>query len=69
MYCCASKLFPVLLDMLGGGVSQEKREIAIWVLGKIIEGLGYIIEPHEQYSTLLHDLLGFLNTDQQPLVR
>lgn len=68
MRCWTEELMPRLLDMLGDG-SQEKRGVALWVLGKLVEGLGYVIQPYEKYPTLLDTLLGFLKTEQQPLVR
>ncbi|XP_050539572.1 serine/threonine-protein kinase mTOR [Daktulosphaira vitifoliae] len=69
MCCWTDELLPILLDMLGDGGSQEKRGVALWVLGKLVEGLGYVIQPYEKYPTLLDTLLGFLKTEQQPLVR
>jgi len=69
MCCWTDALLPFLLDMLGDGGSQEKRGVALWVLGKLVEGLGYVIQPYEKYPSLLDTLLGFLKTEQQPLVR
>jgi len=69
MCCWTDELLPILLDMLGDCGSQEKRGVALWVLGKLVEGLGYVIQPYEKYPTLLDTLLGFLKTEQQPLVR
>jgi len=69
MCCWTDELLPFLLDMLGDGASQEKRGVALWVLGKLVEGLGYVIQPYEKYPSLLDTLLGFLKTEQQPIVR
>lgn len=69
MHCWIDELFLFLLDMLGDSGSQEKRGVALWVVGKLVEGLGYVIEPYEKYPTLLDTLLGFLKTEQQPLIR
>jgi len=69
MCCWTDELLPFLLDMLGDGGSQEKRGVALWVLGKLVEGLGYVIQPYEKYPSLLDTLLGFLKTEQQPIVR
>lgn len=69
MCCWTDELLPILLDMLGDGGTQEKRGVALWVLGKLVEGLGYVVQPYEKYPTLLETLLGFLKTEQQPLVR
>lgn len=69
MWCWTDELLPILLEMLNDSGSQEKRGVALWVLGKLVEGLGYVIQPYEKYPTLLDTLLGFLKTEQQPLVR
>jgi len=55
--------------MLNDSGSQEKRGVALWVLGKLVEGLGYVVQPYGKYPTLLETLLGFLKTEQQHLVR
>lgn len=64
-----SELLPILLEMLGDASSPEKRGVALWVLGQLVEATGYVVQPYNEYPALLDVLLNFLKTEQQPIIR
>ena len=63
------ELLPILLDLLGDSSSPEKRGVALWTLGQLVEATGFVVEPYNQYPSLLDLLFTFLKTEQQALVR
>ncbi|XP_065216693.1 serine/threonine-protein kinase mTOR isoform X2 [Planococcus citri] len=63
------ELMPILLEMLGDASSPEKRGVALWVLGQLVEATGYVVQPYNEYPALLDVLLNFLKTEQQPIIR
>ncbi|KAK7869671.1 hypothetical protein R5R35_010033 [Gryllus longicercus] len=63
------ELLAILLDMLGDASSPEKRGVALWVLGQLVEATGHVVHPYAQYPTLLDVLMNFLKTEQQPPIR
>lgn len=64
-----SELLPILLEMLGDASSPEKRGVALWVLGQVVGATGYVVQPYNEYPSLLDVLLNFLKTEQQPIIR
>ncbi|KAG8190056.1 hypothetical protein JTE90_023028 [Oedothorax gibbosus] len=63
------QLMPIVLDMVQDSTSLQKREVALWTLGQMIESTGYVIEPYKKYPNLLELLLNFLKTEQSPTIR
>ncbi|XP_048250308.1 serine/threonine-protein kinase mTOR-like isoform X1 [Haliotis rufescens] len=63
------ELLPIILDMLQDSSSLQKREVALWTLGQIVESTGSVVEPYKKYPTLLEVLLNFLKTEQAPGIR
>lgn len=63
------ELLPILLETLNDVSSPEKRGVALWVLGQLVEATGYVIEPYNRYPALLDVLLNFLKTERQSLIR
>ncbi|PFX15507.1 Serine/threonine-protein kinase mTOR, partial [Stylophora pistillata] len=64
-----NELCPIILDMLQDASLNNKREIALWTLGQLVESTGYVVEPYRKYPNLLEVLLNFLKTEQAPGVR
>lgn len=64
-----AELLPILLEMLGDASSPEKRGVALWVLGQVVSATGYVVQPYNEYPSLLDVLLNFLKTEQQPIIR
>ncbi|CAH1772250.1 unnamed protein product [Owenia fusiformis] len=62
-------LMPIILDMLQDSSSMQKREVALWTLGQLVESTGYVVEPYKKYPTLLEVLLNFLKTEQAVGIR
>lgn len=66
------ELFPILLDAVQDTSSFQKREIALWTMGRLIENCGYVIDPYFKYPNLLEILFSLLKTDttkQSQLIR
>ncbi|RMX59040.1 hypothetical protein pdam_00009963 [Pocillopora damicornis] len=59
-----NELCPIILDMLQDASLNNKREIALWTLGQLVESTGYVVEPYRKYPNLLEVLLNFLKTEQ-----
>lgn len=63
------ELLPILLEMLIDSSSSEKRGVALWVLGQLVEATGYVVKPYNKYPGLLDILMNFLKTEQQSIIR
>ncbi|KAI5755082.1 hypothetical protein M8J77_013919 [Diaphorina citri] len=63
------ELLPILLDMLIDSSSSEKRGVALWALGQLVEATGYVVKPYNKYPSLLDILMNFLKTEQQSIIR
>ncbi|XP_033096355.1 serine/threonine-protein kinase mTOR-like [Anneissia japonica] len=63
------ELLPIIIDMLQDSSSLNKREVALWTLGHLVESTGYVVEPYMKYPNLLDVLLNFLKTEQSPNIR
>ena len=63
------ELLPLLLDMLADASLPAKREIALWTLAQLIESTGCVIQPYQEFPTLLELLLSFLKTEQLVTIR
>ncbi|XP_048736860.2 serine/threonine-protein kinase mTOR-like [Ostrea edulis] len=63
------ELLPLILEMLQDSSSLQKREVALWTLGQLVESTGYVIEPYKRYPSLLEVLLNFLKTEQATGIR
>uniref|UniRef100_A0A8D9ABA5 Serine/threonine-protein kinase TOR n=1 Tax=Cacopsylla melanoneura TaxID=428564 RepID=A0A8D9ABA5_9HEMI len=63
------ELLPILLDMLVDSSSSERRGVALWALGQLVEATGYVVKPYNKYPTLLDILMNFLKTEQQNIIR
>ncbi|XP_076451616.1 serine/threonine-protein kinase mTOR-like isoform X2 [Babylonia areolata] len=64
-----SQLLPLIIDMLQDSSSVQKREMALWSLGQLVESTGCVVEPYYKYPSLLEILLNFLKTEQGPTIR
>ncbi|ELU01654.1 hypothetical protein CAPTEDRAFT_155489 [Capitella teleta] len=62
-------LLPFILEFLQDSSSLQKREVALWTLGQLIESTGYVVEPYQKYPALLEVLLNFLKTEQSLSIR
>lgn len=65
-------LFPLILDAIQDTSSLQKREIALWTMGRLIENCGFVIEPYWKYPALMDILFSLLkmeNTKQSALIR
>ena len=58
------ELFPILLGSIQDTSSFQKREIALWTMGRLIENCGYVIEPYWKYPNLLDTLFSILKSEQ-----
>lgn len=65
----ADELLAILLDMLPETGSPNKRGIALWTLGQIVEYTGQVVTPYNKYPHLIDILLNFLKTESEVLVR
>ncbi|XP_071144772.1 serine/threonine-protein kinase mTOR-like isoform X1 [Mytilus edulis] len=63
------ELLPIIIEMLQDSSSLQKREVALWTLGQLVESTGYVTEPYRKYPSLLDILLAFLKTEQSPGIR
>ncbi|XP_041377661.1 serine/threonine-protein kinase mTOR-like isoform X2 [Gigantopelta aegis] len=63
------ELLPIILEMLQDSSSLQKREVAVWTLGHLVESTGSVVEPYKKYPALLEVLLNFLKTEQSPGIR
>ncbi|XP_059160425.1 serine/threonine-protein kinase mTOR-like [Physella acuta] len=63
------QLLPIILDMLQDSSSLQKREVALWTLGQLVESTGSVVEPYSKYPNLLDVLLNFLKTEQSISIR
>ncbi|KAK3104575.1 hypothetical protein FSP39_005244 [Pinctada imbricata] len=63
------ELLPLIIEMLQDMSSLQKREVALWTLGQLVESTGYVIEPYKKYPSLLGILLNFLKTEQSAGIR
>ncbi|XP_035824600.1 serine/threonine-protein kinase mTOR isoform X2 [Aplysia californica] len=63
------QLLPIIMDMLQDSSSLQKREVALWTLGQLVESTGSVVEPYSKYPTLLDVLLNFLKTEQSHSIR
>ncbi|XP_064598762.1 serine/threonine-protein kinase mTOR-like [Liolophura sinensis] len=63
------ELLPIILEMLQDSSALQKREVALWSLGQMVESTGYVVEPYKKYPSLLEVLLNFLKTEQSPGIR
>ncbi len=63
------ELLPTLQEMLQDASSLNKREVALWTLGQVVESTGCVVEPYEKYPQLLEVLLNFLKTEQALSIR
>lgn len=66
------ELLPILLDAIQDTTSFQKREIALWTMGRLIENCGFVIEPYWKCPTLLPILFSILkseSTKQSQLIR
>ena len=59
-------LLPIILEMLQDSSSLQKREVALWTLGQLVESTGYVVEPYKQYPTLMEVVLNFLKNRTGP---
>ncbi|KAL3862460.1 hypothetical protein ACJMK2_008424 [Sinanodonta woodiana] len=66
---CMDELMPIILDMLQDSSALQKREVALWTLGRLVESTGYVVEPYQKYPRLLEVLLDFLKTEQSTGIR
>ncbi|XP_074653906.1 serine/threonine-protein kinase mTOR-like [Tubulanus polymorphus] len=64
-----NELLTIILEMLQDSSSLQKREVALWTLGEVVESTGYVVEPYYKYPMLLEILLNFLKTEQSPGIR
>ncbi|XP_071946239.1 serine/threonine-protein kinase mTOR-like [Antedon mediterranea] len=63
------ELLPIIIEMLQDSSSLNKREVALWTLGHLVESTGYVVDPYMKYPNLLDVLLNFLKTEQSPNIR
>nr|WIM49540.1 HIF1a pathway protein [Daphnia magna] len=63
------ELLPLLLDMLADSSLPAKREVALWTLAQLIESTGCVIQPYQEFPSLLELLLSFLKTEQLVSIR
>ncbi|GFS18339.1 serine/threonine-protein kinase mTOR [Elysia marginata] len=63
------ELLPIILEMLQDSSSLQKREIALWTLGQLVENTGSVVTPYSKYPNLLEVLLNFLKTEQSISIR
>ncbi|XP_014662370.1 PREDICTED: serine/threonine-protein kinase mTOR-like [Priapulus caudatus] len=63
------ELLPIIIEMLQDSSSSQRREVALWTLGQLVESTGYVVEPYKKYPTLLEVLLSFLKTEQSISIR
>lgn len=57
------ELFPIIMEAAQDSNSFQKREIALWTMGRLIENCGYVIEPYEKYPNLLDMLFSILRSE------
>ncbi|GAB2218008.1 hypothetical protein Droror1_Dr00001223 [Drosera rotundifolia] len=57
------ELLQLIVDFLMDGAAAAKREVAITILGQVVQSTGYVISPYRDYPHLLGLLLKFLNGD------
>lgn len=56
-------LFPIILDAIQDSSSHQKREVALWTLGRLVENSGYVVEPYWKYPNLLDILFNLLKSE------
>lgn len=69
MRAYGAELLPLIFDMLQDSASHQKREVAVWTLGQLVESTGFVVEPYKLSPALLDVLLSFLKTEQTPAMR
>jgi FKBP12-rapamycin complex-associated protein len=57
------ELFPIILDAIQDSSSHQKREVALWTLGRLVENSGYVVEPYWKYPNLLDILFSLLKSE------
>nr|XP_027196731.1 serine/threonine-protein kinase mTOR-like [Dermatophagoides pteronyssinus] len=57
------ELFPIILDAVQDTNSFQKREIALWTMGRLIENCGYVIEPYSKFPTLMEVLFSIMKSE------
>nr|XP_046918339.1 serine/threonine-protein kinase mTOR-like [Dermatophagoides farinae] len=57
------ELFPIILDAVQDTNSFQKREIALWTMGRLIENCGYVIEPYTKFPTLMEVLFSIMKSE------
>ncbi|OTF77170.1 serine/threonine-protein kinase mTOR-like protein [Euroglyphus maynei] len=57
------ELFPIILDAVQDTNSFQKREIALWTMGRLIENCGYVIEPYSKFPTLMEVLFNIIKSE------
>ncbi|CAG0917860.1 unnamed protein product [Notodromas monacha] len=62
-------LMPILLELMQDSSSVQKRALALWSFGQVIESTGYVIKPYQTYPTLLDLLFSLLKTEQNASIR
>ncbi|OQR67589.1 serine/threonine-protein kinase mTOR-like [Tropilaelaps mercedesae] len=63
------ELMPIVLEMMQDHVSVEKRDMALWTLGQLVESTGNVVHPYTTYPNLLGNLLHILETGQSQTVK
>lgn len=56
-------LFPIILEAVQDTSSFQKREVALWTMGRLIENCGFVLEPYWQYPNLLDILFNILKSE------
>lgn len=57
------ELFPIMLEAIQDTNLYQKREIALWTMGKLIENCGYVIEPHSKFPNLMEVLFSIMKSE------
>ena len=56
-------LFPIFLEAVQDTSSFQKREVALWTMGRLIENCGIVSKPYWDYPNLLDVLFGILKSE------
>lgn len=63
------RIMALVVETLGDQSSILKRDAALKTLGQVASNTGAVIEPYQQYPTLLSMLLRFLKTEKSQVIR
>ncbi|CAG0893117.1 unnamed protein product [Cyprideis torosa] len=62
-------LYPILIEMIQDSSAGQKRLMALWTLGQVVQSTGKVVEPYLEYPHLTDILLVILKTENTLRIR